>query len=76
MLPFKAEEIITNLSSYTLTKNEAEILKFGLGYAIPPFKVNKTDVLVTFEKINRFLSTELVDKGNNNRLKRKKKISL
>ena len=63
-LPFKAEDVIMNLSSYNLTSEESDVLKYGLGYAVPPINVNKTDVLVTFEKINCFLSKELVDTGN------------
>ena len=54
-VPFKAEDTITNLSSYTLSSGESEILKYGLNYALPPYKINKTDVLVSFDNINRYL---------------------
>ena len=60
-LPFASDEIETNLSSYTLSLEELDILKYGLSYSIPPQTINRTDVFTTFYMINRFLTSEMVD---------------
>ena len=69
VLPFKSHDVITNLSDYQLKQEESDLLKYGLSHAMPPMKVNKTDVLLTFEQIYKCLSTELIDKGNEDILK-------
>ena len=69
ILPFQHEDIITNLSSYQLTEEELGLLKFGLSHAIPPLKLNRTDIFMTFDMINRFLRDELVENGNVNAMK-------
>ena len=38
---------------------ELNILKFGLNYSLPPLKLRKTDVFVSFEMIHRFLHKDL-----------------
>ena len=58
-LPFTSDEVITNLSNYQLSETERDLLKYGLSYAIPPRSINKTDIFTTFEKLNRYLCTEL-----------------
>ena len=58
-LPFTSDEVITNLSNYQLSDTKRHLLKYGLSYAIPPRSINKTDVFTTFEKLNRYLCTEL-----------------
>ena len=58
-LPFTSDEVITNLSNYQLSDTERDLLKYGLSYAIPPRSINKTDIFTTFEKLNRYLCTEL-----------------
>ncbi|XP_057308273.1 uncharacterized protein LOC130646150 [Hydractinia symbiolongicarpus] len=67
--PFTADEIVTNLSSYNLLDDESEILKNGLSFAIPPLTLRKTDVFVSFERIYRFMSSNLKDKNDDNLLK-------
>ena len=50
VLPFRNNEVITNLSNYRLSNNEASLLKNGL-FAIPPANLIKTSILVSFENI-------------------------
>ena len=52
-IPFTSEEIIKNLSSYKLTDEQVEILKYGLKHPIEPKHLLKTDILATFEQIHR-----------------------
>ena len=65
-LPFNHKETVNNLSSFKLTEEQLDILKNGLTHAIPPNRVNKTDILVTFDLIHRMLKNDLKrqsDKG-------------
>ena len=41
-----------NLSSYNLTKEEVEILKYGLKHPIEPKHLFKTDILAAFKQIH------------------------
>ena len=59
--PFISDEVITNLSNYQLSDTERDLLKYGLSYAIPPRSIDKTDIFTTFEKLNRYLCTELIN---------------
>ena len=38
---------------------ERDLLKYELLYVIPARPINKTDIFTTFEKLNRYLCTEL-----------------
>ena len=69
MLPFTHDEVVRNVSSYSPTKEELDILKFGLSFAIPPTRLNKTSIYTTFDMINRFLCNELSSKDNDSVLK-------
>lgn len=69
VLPFTSDEVLTNLSKYTLSGEEKELLRFGLNNALPPIYVNKTDVLLNFEMISKFLCSELINKNNDNLIK-------
>ena len=51
-IPFTSDETIKNLSSYKLTEEEVEILKYGLKHPIEPKYLLKTDILATFEQIH------------------------
>ena len=68
-IPFTSDETIKNLSSYKLTEEEAEILKYGLKHPIEPKHLLKTDILATFEQIHRSLSRDLKDERNPGELK-------
>ena len=59
LLPFTSDKVIANLSNYQLSDTERDLLKYGLSYMIPPRSINKTDICTTFEKLNRYLCTEL-----------------
>lgn len=69
MTPFLPDDVIRNHSSYTLTDDEADLLKFGLSFGIPPPFVRKSDVFTTFEMINRFLTSELKQDDLKNEVK-------
>ena len=58
-LPFTKDEAITNISSYSLSDEESDLLKHGLTYAVPPKRVCKADVFTTFEMISQFLTKNL-----------------
>ncbi len=48
-----------NLSTYSLTEDELDLLTNGLNYAIPPSRISKTDVFTSFEMISKFATTNL-----------------
>ena len=58
-LPFTSVDQWSNLSDYQLSDTKRDLLKYGLSYAMPPRSINKTDIFSTFEKLNRYLCTEL-----------------
>ena len=70
-LPFNPDEVIKNLSSYKLSDEENDILKNGLSFAIPPMKVKKTDVFVSFEMIAKFMTQNLKNETHGNEVKSK-----
>ena len=68
-LPFTAEDVISNISSRKLSTSEHDALKFGLKHGLPPPRLSKTDVFVTFEKVYNFLSSNLKEGINDAELK-------
>ena len=62
VLPFRNNEVITNLSNYCLSVNEASLLKNGLYFTISSANLSKTNILVSFENICNFLTLNLKDK--------------
>ena len=50
---FKANETITNLAPYELSKEKTDLLKAGLYFTNQPDKTQKSEILTTFEKIHR-----------------------
>ena len=69
VLPFTHDEVVRNLWSYSTTEEELDMLKFGLSFAIPPTRLNKTSIYTTFDMINRFFCNELSIKDNDSVLK-------
>lgn len=59
IVPFTKDEVISNLSTYTLSNDESDLLTNGLNYAIPPSRISKTDVFTSFEMISKFATTKL-----------------
>ena len=57
--PFTHEEVVKNLSTKNLSFEKLDILKFGLNHSLPPLKLRKTNVFVSFEMIHRFLRRDL-----------------
>ena len=45
----KADDIIHNFSSYTLSTHEKDLLVRGLNFALPPEKINYADFMLPFE---------------------------
>ena len=69
VLPFDSKDVVTNISSYTLSQNESEALKFGLSQSIVPPYINKTDIFVSFESIFNSMTSHLHDKNDEIKLK-------
>ena len=59
VLPHTAEEVIRNLSNYTLTDEEKSLLKNGLRFSLPPGKLLRLDVVTAFDMMNTYLTSEL-----------------
>ena len=57
--PFTHREVVKNLSSKHLTNEELDLLKFGLHHSLPPSRIYKTNVFVSFEMMHRFLLENL-----------------
>ena len=60
-----------NLSSYHITDEELELLKYGLKHAIQPKRINKTDIFSTFESISRMMIKDLKDEKQSGDLQSK-----
>ena len=69
VLPFSPDDVINNLSSYKISREEANILKYGLGNSIPPERLSRTDVFVNFDLIHRYLTEELRSRDYENSLR-------
>ena len=51
-----------NLSSKLLKTEELEVLKYELKHPIYPLRINKRDILITFDFIHRAMTNDLKDK--------------
>ena len=69
VLLFTPDDVITNLSSYKLSHEEANILKYGLGSSIPPERLSRTDVFVNFDLIHRYLTEKLKSRDDESSLR-------
>ena len=68
-LPFKASDVISNISSHKLSTSEEDALKFGLNHGLQPQRLSQTDVFVSFEKLYLFISSNLKEGANASELK-------
>ena len=68
-LPFTPDDVITNLSSYKISHEEANILKYRLGNSISPERLSRTDVFVNFALIHRYLTVELKSRDDESSLR-------
>ena len=68
-IPFTSDETIKSLSSYKLTDEEVEILKYGLKHPTEPKHLLKSHFLATFEQIHHSLLHDLKDKRKSGQLK-------
>ena len=68
-LPFTYNETVTNLSSHQLKREELKLLKNSLNFLIKPPKLNKANILSTFEKIHLSMKTKAKDEESYNHVK-------
>jgi len=68
VLPFTSSEVVTNLSSFVLTAEQLDALKFGLTHSICPPSINKTDIFTCFELISQRMIRNLKDSKNTGKL--------
>ena len=68
VLPFTPDDVITNLSSYKISHEEANILKYGLRNSIPRERFSRADVFVNFDLIHRYLTEELKSRDDESSL--------
>ena len=59
---FTAKETITNLTKHELIQEESDLLKAGLYFSIQPDKIQKSEILTTFEKIHCLFINSLKSK--------------
>ena len=52
-VPFTHKDTVVNISSYKLSDDELDILKFGLTYATKPPHISKSHVFTTFELLHQ-----------------------
>ena len=69
VLPFNSKEAITNLSSHKLTDNEREALQYSLSHSIVPMYINKTYISICFATICQSMTSRLIDKKDERKLK-------
>ena len=69
VLLFDSKDVVTNISSYTLSQDESEALKFGLSHSMVPPYINKRDIFVSFESIFNSMTSRLHDKNDENKSK-------
>ena len=68
VLPFTANETVTNISSCCLTSEQLNMLKFGLSHSICRPSISKTDVFTCFELIHLTMAKKLIDKKHDAKL--------
>ena len=68
VLPFNAGDTITNLSRHSLSNVETELLKYGLHHSLPPKMLNKTEVLVSYDLLHRFMKEDLKHQQDSGKL--------
>ena len=56
---FTANETITNLTQYELSEKETNLLKVGLYFSIQPDKLQKSEIVTTFQKFHPSFITTL-----------------
>ena len=66
---FTANETITNLTQYELSKEGSDLLKAGLYFSIQPDKIRKSEIFATFEKIHRSFFNNLKSEETKSQIK-------
>ena len=66
---FTANETITNLTKYELSKEESDLLKAGLYFSIQPDTVKKPEIFTTFEKVHRSFLNNLKSEETKSQIK-------
>ena len=62
-LLFTHDEVVTNLSSYELAKDEAEVLTNGLKFSIHPQKISRNKIMASFESIFYYMTKDISEKN-------------
>ena len=68
-VPFTHKDTVVNISSYNLSEEELDILKFGLTFSIKPPHLRESQVFTTFELLHQDLKRHLVDKNKANEVR-------
>ena len=68
VLPFTSSEVVTNLSSFVLTTEQLDALKFGLTHSICPPLINKTNTFTCYELISQRIVRNLKDSKDTGKL--------
>lgn len=68
VLPFTSNETITTISSYNLTMQQLDILKYGLTSSISSSRINKSAVFTCFELIHGTMVKHLKDRKETGKL--------
>ena len=68
VLPFKSDEVVTNLSSVSLNTDQLNVLKYGLTHSICTPSINKTDIFACFELISQRMLKNLKESNDTGKL--------
>ena len=63
------KKTFTNLTPYSLSQEESDLLKHGLFNSIAPSSLCKSDIFTSFENINNFITKNLKESINTNQVK-------
>ena len=66
---FTANETITNLTQYELSQKETNLLKVGLYFSVQPDKIQKSEIVTTFQKFHPSFINNLKSQDTRNQEK-------
>ena len=69
LLIFTANETAANLTQYELSQEESVLLKAGLYFSIQPYKIPKSEIFTTFEKIHQSFIKNLKSEETKSQIK-------
>ena len=68
VLPFKSDEVVTNLSSVSLNTDQLSVLKYELTHSISTPSINKTDIFACLELISQRMLKNLKESNDTGKL--------